>query len=94
MSHIPNSAMPHAGGIKLDSSNDQMDWQTGETGLMDRAHRLADKARERPAIAAAAGAAVVAGVAAAAALPLMRGWSSSKSNGSSKSRSSKAKKNS
>lgn len=95
MSHIPNSAMPHAGDIKVDHQNeDTAERQEGETSLRDRAQRLADKARERPGVAAAAGAAVIAGVAAAAALPLMRGWSNSKNSNSGKSRSTRAKKSS
>jgi hypothetical protein len=65
MSHIPNSAMPHA--APADSGE-----ETKSPSLSDRAGKLADKARENPKTAIAAGAAVLAGVAAAAAIPLVR----------------------
>ena len=57
MSHIPNSAMPHA----IPSQNDQEEGRRG----------LAQKARANPKMAVAAGA-VVAGVVAAAAIPAVR----------------------
>ena len=59
MSSIPNKAMPHA------QADDQS--TTGET-LGGAFSQLADKAREYPKTAIAAGAAVAAGVAAAAVL--------------------------
>jgi hypothetical protein len=65
MSHIPNSAMPHAGAQP-----------EGETLVADdsrsRFGQLADKVREHPKTAVAAGAAVAVGVAAAAAIPALR----------------------
>lgn len=78
MSHIPNSAMPHAA-------------PSGETGtdqakgasLSERAGKLADKARENPKTAIAAGAAVLAGAVAAAAIPLVRGARRKSGGGSS-----------
>ena len=76
MSHIPNSAMPHAGP--------QPETETGEIGTDSRFPRLAeygsglvDKVKEHPKTAAVAGAAVV-GLAAAAAYPAFRGRSRSK----------------
>ena len=65
MSHIPNSAMPHAGA--------QTDGDTLESGASrGRLGQLADKVREHPKAAVAAGAAVAVGVAAAAAIPAIR----------------------
>jgi len=65
MSHIPNSAMPHAGS--------QTEGDTLETGASrGRLGQLADKVREHPKTAVAAGAAVAVGVAAAAAIPAIR----------------------
>jgi len=91
MSHIPNSAMPHAGDTATQpTANAETSDQALGTSLMERAGKLADTARANPKMAAAAGAAVVAGVAAAAAIPLMRGRSSS----SGKSKSSSASKKS
>jgi hypothetical protein len=88
MSHIPNSAMPHAGDTAQSTANAQPESdQTLGTSLKERAGKLAETARANPIAAAAAGAAVVAGVAAAAAIPLMRGRSSS--GGKSKSSTSK-----
>ena len=90
MSHIPNSAMPHAGDTATQptANAETNSDQTGGTTLKERAGKLAETARANPKMAAAAGAAVVAGVAAAAAIPLMRGRSSSggsnKSGGASK----------
>ncbi|HYD36164.1 MAG TPA: hypothetical protein VEA60_01030 [Allosphingosinicella sp.] len=71
MSHIPNSAMPHA------TAEPQQD-QGGAT-LTERAGKLAgqaaDYARENPKTTIAAGAALAAGAIAAAAIPLVRGRS-------------------
>ena len=72
MSHIPNSAMPHAGPAP----------ETG-TGSESRFGQLAEKVREYPKTAAVAGAAVV-GLAAAAAIPALRGRGRSEEKGSSK----------
>ena len=75
MSHIPNSAIPHAG-----PSEAQQD-QGGTATLTERAGRIAgqaaDYARENPKTAIAAGAALAAGAIAAAAIPLVRGRSGS-----------------
>ena len=68
MSHIPNSAMPHAG-----PSSDESSQQDQGGFLSGRAGQIAEKVRENPKTAIAAGAAVIAGVAAAAAIPLVRG---------------------
>ncbi len=74
MSHIPNSAMPHAGTAESDAQQDQ-----GGATLTERAGKLAgqaaDYARENPKTAIAAGAALAAGAIAAAAIPLVRGRS-------------------
>lgn len=74
MSHIPNSAMPHA------NAEPQQD-QGGTATLSERAGKLAeqaaDYARENPKTAIAAGAALAAGAIAAAAIPLVRGRSGS-----------------
>lgn len=69
MSHIPNSAMPHAA-----AAEDTLE-QTSPT-LKQRAGKLAGKARDsaraNPKTAIAAGAALVAGAVAAAAIPKVR----------------------
>ena len=81
MSHIPNSAMPHAQAEPQSSGNEasQSTWSRGmET--------VTDTIREYPKTAMAAGAAVVAGAVAAAAIPMMRGrgeTASKKGNGKS-----------
>jgi hypothetical protein len=67
MSHIPNSAMPHAAPAEGSGED-----EAKGPPLSERAGKLADKARENPKTAIAAGAAVLAGVAAAAAIPLVR----------------------
>ena len=92
MSHIPNSAMPHAG-----TTEEPQQEQGGTATLSERAGKLAeqagDYARENPKTAIAAGAALAAGVIAAAAIPLVRGRSGSggsKSGGSRKSSSKKS----
>ena len=66
MSHIPNSAMPHAGPTP--EAETEKGWSPT---LSERAGSLAEKARENPK-AVAAGAAVVAGAIAAAAIPMVR----------------------
>ena len=71
MSHIPNSAIPHAGGTTTMEREPQ-----GDRTLSDRVGKLADRARAHPKAAAAAGAAVLAGAVAAAAIPLIRKRSS------------------
>jgi hypothetical protein len=65
MSHIPNSAMPHATDTRT-MEGDQ------SAGLSHHFERFAEMARSHPKTAAAAGAAMLAGVAAAAAMPFMR----------------------
>ena len=70
MSHIPNSAMPHAAAAPENETNETEESFT--SSLKDRAGKLADTARANPKTAIAAGAAVVAGVVAAAAIPLVR----------------------
>ena len=79
MSHIPSSAMPHAGGPSQshESSQTQQNQQQQQTGgfaegISSQAGKLADYARENPKTAAAAGVAIV-GAIAAAAIPLVRG---------------------
>ena len=82
MSHIPNSAMPHA-GTDAESQQDQ----GGTDTLSERAGKLADQAGElvyNHPRKVAAGAALAAGVVAAAAIPLVRGRSSSSGKTSSK----------
>jgi len=91
MSHIPNSAMPHAG------TNDEKQQEQGGTAtLSERAGKLAeqagDYARENPKTAIAAGAALAAGMIAAAAIPLVRGRSGSGGTKSGGTRKSSAKK--
>ncbi len=73
MSHIPNKAMPHAGGDPdhrqpdgIDSGGEQA--ESGGSGLA----RLRDKVRDNPKTAIAAGVAITAGVAAAVAVPVAR----------------------
>ena len=86
MSHIPNSAMPHAGA----SQESQQDQGGATPSLSERAGKIAEYARENPKTAIAAGAAVAAGVVAAA-IPLVRGRKSESSSTSrSKSGSSKS----
>ena len=79
MSHIPNSAMPHAGaqaeGETLEADNER-----------SRFGQLADKVREHPKTAVAAGAAVAVGVAAAAAIPAIRARGRSTAESKSKAR--------
>ena len=84
MSHIPNSAMPHAG-----PSEDAQQEQGGGATLMERASDLVGKAKANPKTAIAAGAAIVAGVAAAAAIPAVRARAGGRksSGGSSKKKS-------
>ena len=72
MSHIPNSAMPHA--IAKEPTETQAAPKSSRIGAS--AGKVADLARENPKTAIAAGAAVVAGLAAAA-IPLVRSLTSS-----------------
>lgn len=68
MSHIPNSAMPHAG-----ATTDQTDGAGGRFGRLSEIRSdVTEMVREHPKTAAAAGAAVAAGVVAAAAIPVIR----------------------
>ena len=71
MSHIPNSAMPHAGPTEALQDRPAGEQEAG-LGIGARAGQLADYARENPKTAAAAGVALV-GAIAAAAIPLVRG---------------------
>jgi len=77
MSHIPNSAMPHAGP--------HPQAEPPSAGSESRFGQLADKVREYPRTAAVAGVAVV-GLAAAAAIPALRARSRRESKGRSKTR--------
>ena len=67
MSHIPNSAMPHAGPAS--EATPRLD---GEAVAEGRFGALREKAREYPKTTVAAGAAVAAGLVAAAAIPAIR----------------------
>ena len=71
MSHIPNSAMPHAGAQAADDETVATAEPAGRFG------QIADKVKEHPKTAAAAGAAVAVGIAAAAAIPALRARSRS-----------------
>src|SRR5687767_6485199 len=68
MSHIPNSAIPHA----VDTTELEGPRESGSS-LTQRAGKIADMARANPRTAMAAGAAAIAGVAAAATLPFLLG---------------------
>ena len=82
MSHIPNSAMPHAGGNQNETSQQGQQSEGGlMSGLSERANGLMEMARENPKTAIAAGAAVI-GAVAAAAIPLVRGRGSSEEEAS------------
>lgn len=83
MSHIPNSAMPHAGAANEDQKQqDQGGSATLTEAISERAGKVADYARENPKTAIAAGAALAVGAIAAAAIPLMKGRSSKSSSSS------------
>jgi hypothetical protein len=81
MSHIPNSAMPHAG-----PSQDQEE-QGAMSGLSEMASNVMEKVRGAPRGAVAAGAAVAVGALAAAAIPLVKGALADRKSGGTKSRS-------
>ena len=66
MSHIPSSAMPRA------RSKDGQEKEGGRRSVKKQAGKLAEKARDNPKTAIAAGAVLAGAVAAAAALPLVR----------------------
>lgn len=69
MSHIPNNAMPHAGQTNDFASQESSGTSSGSMANSGGAFsQIADKAREYPKTAIAAGAAVAAGVVAAATL--------------------------
>lgn len=85
MSHIPNSAMPHAAPTEKNAPEER------KSGLGARAGKVAELARDNPRTAIAAGAAVVAGLAAAAAIPLVRGRKSASASTSRTKKSGKAK---
>jgi hypothetical protein len=86
MSHIPNSAIPHA------APSEEAEPKKSGSGISRGAKKIADKARANPKTAAAAGAAVVAGVVAAAAVPLMRSRKTGGKSGTAKSSSGAKKK--
>jgi hypothetical protein len=97
MSHIPSSAMPHAGGPTTSQNNETGQGQQQQTGgfaegISSQASKIADYARENPKTAAAAGAAIV-GAIAAAAIPLVRGRTGSTNETSEKSGSTPKKNN-
>jgi len=71
MSSIPNKAMPHAA---VQAESETPEGAGTSTGVGSAFGQIADKAREYPKTAIAAGAAVAAGVAAAA-VPGSRGRS-------------------
>ncbi len=68
MSRIPSSAMPHAKAAAPDGEEKQ----GKRASVKKQAGKIAEKARQNPKTAAAAGVAVV-GAIAAAAIPLVRG---------------------
>ena len=74
MSHIPNKAIPHAGGDPDHRQPDGLDnGQTDESsGGGSTISRLKDAARGNPKTAIAAGVAITAGIAAAVAVPIAR----------------------
>ena len=90
MSHIPNSAMPHAGPANDEQQQEQGGTATLTEALSERAGKVADYARENPKTAIAAGAALAVGAIAAAAIPLVKGRSS-KSGGRSSASASRSK---
>ena len=67
MSNIPNSAMPRA-----KASAEGENKQGAAASIKKQAGKIADKAKENPKTAIAAGAVVASAVAAAAAIPLVR----------------------
>jgi hypothetical protein len=71
MSHIPNSAIPHA-GPETDAESPAIGTDSRFGQLSELGSGIVDKVREYPKTAAVAGAAVV-GLAAAAAYPAIRG---------------------
>lgn len=72
MSHIPNSAMPHAGHIETEEQD-----EGAIATVTEKASSLADRVKANPKPAIAAGAAVLAGAIAAAAIPFIgRNWKS------------------
>ncbi len=76
MSHIPTSAMPKAGP----SSAEAGEKDGGGRSIKKQAGKIAEKARDNPKAAIAAGAVVAGVVAAAAAIPLVRAASAKKSD--------------
>jgi hypothetical protein len=101
MSHIPTSAMPHAGPTENSQDNNQTTGQQQQqqqqgfgSTISEQAGKVADYARENPKTVAAAGVAIV-GAIAAAAIPLVRGRSDSGSDSTSETKTgSTSKKNS
>lgn len=90
MSNIPSSAMPHAGPKNNNENNgnnsgtSQNNDQGGKKGVSARAGKIADKARDNPKTAIAAGAAVLAGAVAAVAIPMVRSRKASGNAGGTK----------
>jgi hypothetical protein len=84
MSHIPNSAMPHAGPQPETGTGQDAGSESRFGRVADLGSGIADKVREYPKTAAVAGAAVV-GLAAAAAIPAIRGRGRSEEKGAKKS---------
>jgi hypothetical protein len=89
MSHIPNSAMPHAGPTQNEEEQGSTLSQAASSA-MESASGFADtvmeKVRSAPRSAVAAGAAVAVGALAAAAIPLVKGaLADGKKSGGSKS---------
>jgi len=82
MSNIPNSAMPRANAPSdtqgKKESGGKAGGKAGGASIKKQAGKIADKARDNPKTAIAAGA-VVAGAIAAAAIPLVRGAVAKKS---------------
>ena len=98
MSHIPTSAMPHAGPTENSQNNNQSTGQQQQqqqgfgSTISEQAGKVADYARENPKTVAAAGVAIV-GAIAAAAIPLVRGRSDNETTASKKSESASKKSN-
>jgi hypothetical protein len=84
MSHIPNSAMPHAGPPAQPQDDE------GRQSYFGRDGHIAEKVRENKKASIAAGAAVVAGAIAAAAIPFLRARNTSGGKKNTGSRSKKA----
>ena len=91
MSHIPNSAMPHA-APKSDTQQKKPAKEKQQGSMSKASDRVKTAVRDNPKTAIAAGAAVVAGAIAAAAIPLVRGSGSDKAAPKKKTATAKSKK--